>query len=189
MSDLSHRTTKDELSLHQLLKDCALFNLALGTFIVGTAYYNAEIWINDYPPDIKEKFGPPSKQAKQKAVILAVPFFLIMVGGLVWSNLRLKRANGGHLSVSTAFLNGFALIFSGWFLDLTILDWLVFVRHTPKFMVLPGTEGMAGYDDYTFHLKEHMRALPMLTIPAGIIALFTASRSRKGHAYFSRRDQ
>ncbi|MDH3734751.1 MAG: hypothetical protein OEU54_14585 [Gemmatimonadota bacterium] len=35
--------------------------------------------------------------------------------------------------------------------DLLILDWLILVRIQPGFVVLPGTEGLAGYDDYRFH--------------------------------------
>jgi hypothetical protein len=81
------------------------------------------------------------------------------------------------LGRKAAFLNAFALIFSGWFFDLTILDWLLFVKVTPSFVVLPGTEGMAGYDDYGFHLREHMRALPFLAVGALVIALLTAKES------------
>ena len=146
----------------------------MAALILGPMYYNAEMWLNDYPPDIQEKFGPMSEKARREGTIVAIPFFIVMVGGIIWSNLRLRQTNGGHLGRKAAFLNAFALIFSGWFFDLTILDWLMFVKYTPSFVVLPGTEGMAGYDDYGFHLREHMRALPFLAIGAVIIALLTA---------------
>ena len=167
---------KDQRSLKHLVKDILWYDAALAAIILGPMYYNAEMWLNDYPPDIKEKFGPMSPQAKKQGLIVAVPFFFVMVGGIIGSNLRLRKANGGHLGIKAAFLNAFALIFSGWFFDLTILDWLMFVKYTPNFVVLPGTEGMAGYDDYGFHLREHMRALPFLAIGALIIALLTAKQ-------------
>ena len=169
-------TIKSELSLRQFSREAILYNTTLSALIFGTMRLNPEIWVHDYPPDIQEKYGPISEQAKRQGRIVAVPFLLVLFGGIVWSNLKLKRRNGGKLSLAAAYANAFGLIFSGWFFDLTILDWLIFVRMTPDFVVLPGTEGMAGYDDYIFHLREHMHALPMLAGLAGVIALLTASR-------------
>lgn len=165
-----------ELSLKQTAADAVIFNTLLGSLIVGTVKIDPAIWVNDYPPDIKEKFGKVDPKTKRLSMIVAVPFFLLMGGGLIWSNIKLKRRNQGRLSFKAAFLNAYTLILSGWLFDLTILDWLIFVRHTPDFMVLPGTEGMAGYDDYGFHLREHLLALPMLGGFALIIAMLTASR-------------
>lgn len=165
-----------ELSLKQTAADAALFNTLLGGLIVGSLKINPAIWVNDYPPDIKEKFGPVDAKTKRQSILVAIPFFLLMGGGLIRSNIKLKRHNQGRLSLKAAFLNAYALILSSWLFDLTILDWFMFVRHTPDFVVLPGTEGMAGYDDYAFHLREHLRALPMLGGFALIIALLTASR-------------
>ena len=169
------KTALQELSFKQLAWDMVWCNSASTALILGSMIYNAEIWVNDYPPDIKEKFGPMSAKTKRDAALVAIPFFTIMIGGLLWSNGRLKRRNGGYLSPQAAFLNAFALILSGWAFDLTVLDWWMFVKKTPDFVVLAGTEGMAGYDDYLFHLKEHTRALPLLVGFALIIAWVTSS--------------
>ncbi len=167
---------RTQLPPKQLLVDMGWYNASLATMILGGLFVNPEIWVNDYPPDIKEKYGPMSARVKRQATLIAIPFFIVMLGGLVWSNLKQKRQNGGVLSFKAAFVNAYALIISGWLFDLTILDWLVFVRWTPSIVVLPGTEGMAGYDDYGFHLRAHLKALPMLTIFALVIAALTASR-------------
>ena len=167
----------NELSLKRLLIDSVFYSGSMNALILGSLYYDAEMWVGDYPPDIQEKFGPKSDRATRLGYLVAIPFFLIAVGGVVLSNLRLKRANGGRLSPAAAFLNAYALFFSIWFVDLTMLDWLLFVTFTPGFVVLPGTEGMDGYDDYGFHFREHMKALPLLSVPALIIAFLTASRS------------
>ncbi len=169
-------TLKNELGLRRLFGEAVVYNGLLSALIFGTMRWNPEIWVHDYPPDIKEKYGPVSARTKRQAMIVAVPFFVLMLGGIIGSNLRLKRRNGGQLSVTAAFANAFGLIFSGWFFDLTILDWLIFVTITPDIAVLPGTEGMAGYDDYLFHLRAHLRALPMLAAMSLVIALLTASR-------------
>jgi hypothetical protein len=42
--------------------------------------------------------------------------------------------------------------------DLLVLDLLMFYTWTPKFLVLPGTEGMAGYKDFRPHLKAQLTA-------------------------------
>lgn len=165
-----------ELSLRRFLGETAVYNTLLSGMILGTMRWNPGIWAHDYPPDIKEKFGPVDARTRRQASIVAVPFFLIMFGSIIASNMRLKRRNGGRLSLKAAYANGFGLIFSGWLFDLTILDWLVFVTITPEIVVLPGTEGMAGYDDYLFHLRAHLRALPMLAVLAMVLALLTASR-------------
>lgn len=165
-----------ELSLRRFLGETAVYNALLSGMILGTMRWNPGIWAHDYPPDIKEKFGPVDARTRRQASIVAVPFFLIMFGSIIASNMRLKRRNGGRLSLKAAYANAFGLIFSGWLFDLTILDWLVFVTITPEIVVLPGTEGMAGYDDYLFHLRAHLRALPMLAVLAMPLALLTASR-------------
>lgn len=164
------------LSITQLLRHCAWYNATLGALIMGALALNPEIWVNDYPPDIKARYGPISPRSKRQALLVAVPFFAIMLGGLVWSNLKQKRRHNGVLPFKAAFLNAYALLLSGWLFDLTILDWLIFVRITPDFVVLPGTEGMAGYDDFGFHLREHLKALPMLAGFSLLIAAVTASR-------------
>ena len=40
-----------------------------------------------------------------------------------------------------------------------MLDWLLFCTVQPRMMVLPGTEGMAGYRDYRFHFIGFLKGL------------------------------
>jgi hypothetical protein len=37
--------------------------------------------------------------------------------------------------------------------DLVVIDWLVVCLVTPKFVVIPGTEGCAGYKNYAHHAR------------------------------------
>ncbi len=166
---------KDELSLRQIIIDGITYNTLFGAYLVGALYYNAELFVNDYPPDIKEKYGPLSAQNKRQALIVAIPLFIIGLGIVIWSTIRLKRNNDGILSFNAAFIHATLLILSAWLFDLVIFDWLIFVTFTPEFAILPGTEGMAGYDDYKFHLKEHLRAFPALVIVGAVLAFFISS--------------
>ncbi len=165
------------ITVRRFLIDCTGYNLLLGALLGGSLAYNAEMWVHDYPPDIKKKFGPRSKSATMQSIILAIPFFFILIGGAIWSNLRLKKRNDGRLPLRHAFANTYLLFLSFWVFDLTIMDWLFFVTIQPDFIVLPGTEGMAGYDDYGFHLKVALPALVWMIFPAIIIAVLTTGKA------------
>lgn len=165
-------------SLKRFLQDALIYNGTLAILLTSSIAYNAEMWVHDYPPDIREKFGPPGKRAKRQGRIVAIPFFLILLMGVIWSNLRLRKLNNGRLPFKLAFFNTYALFFSFWLFDLTILDWLFFVTIQPAFSILPGTEGMAGYDDYGYHLRVSLPALPLMVVPSAIIAGMMARKLR-----------
>jgi hypothetical protein len=72
-----------------------------------------------------------------------------------------------------AFLSSFLILMFFNLVDLLILDWLLFVTIQPRPIILPGTEGMAGYKDYAFHfygfLKGVMISAIMSVIVAGVV--------------------
>jgi hypothetical protein len=166
-----------KLLRNRLLKDGNLLSLSLAALISVTFYINPEIWVHDYPPDIQEMFGPKSSKAKRQTPLVAIPFFLLLIGLVVRSNLALKRENGGELPFKMAFLNTYGQFMYFWLFDLLIMDWLVFVTLKPSIIVLPGTEGAAGYDDYAFHLKTALPAVPLAILPSLLIAALTYGRS------------
>lgn len=162
---------------NHVLKDGSLLSLSLAALISLTFYINPEIWVHDYPPDIQEKFGPKSDKARRQTKLAAIPFFLLLIGLVIRSNLVLKKENGGVLPFRMAFLNTYGQFLYFWLFDLVIMDWLVFVTLQPSGIVLPGTEGAAGYDDYGFHLKAALPALPLTILPSLLIAALTYGRS------------
>lgn len=150
--------------------DSVLYNAALLTLIAIAMAWNPEIWLNDYPPDVKAKYGAMSTKAKRQGYLLALPLFIIMIGGVIWSTVRLRQQKGGSLSFSEAYRHTVGMIFSFWSFDLLVIDWLIGVTWTPSRIVLPGTEGMAGYKDYGLHLRAHLRAAPALALVAAFLA-------------------
>lgn len=159
-----------------LLKNGSIINGGLAAVIVSSLYVNPMMWVQDAPPDIREKAGPKNKKTKWQTMLFGIPFMLILFGGVVRSNLQLKRQLGGKLPFKLAFWQAYGLLLYFWLFDLVIIDWLWLVTFKPSFVIIPGTEGMAGYDDYAFHLRVSWPALPGMIIPALIIAFFTASR-------------
>ncbi|MDW6058501.1 hypothetical protein SAZ11_11010 [Streptomyces sp. FXJ1.4098] len=71
-----------------------------------------------------------------------------------------------------------------------VLDWRLFCRVQPRFMVLPGTEGMPEYRDYAFHVRvlaPRPVPWPLVAIPGYGVAVGAAPqsspRSAPGHAH------
>jgi hypothetical protein len=64
----------------------------------------------------------------------------------------------------------FAIMFG----TFNLLDWLVLdrglVHWQPRFAVLPGTEGMAGYGDYWFHFRGFLIGIPIVLAGSALCA-------------------
>lgn len=140
----------------------AILSVLMCVAFVGLAYLNPEIWLPDYPPDIRERFGPMSGRAKKAGV----PVFLILVATLAFAAVRFARIAGGESSFLAVFLGVFTALLVFNVLDLVVLDWLIFVTIRPKIVVLPGTEDVEGYGDYGFHFRAFLK---------GIVGSFAAS--------------
>ncbi len=176
MNDLSVR---EELSIGRILRDGGILSGLFGLYVYVSLAVDPEIWVHDFPPDISEKWGEKSERARKLSAVLAIPLLLIFFGGVLLSNLRLRRANDGRLSFAAAFANAYAVYMVINLFDMAILDWLIFTWWTPAFIVLPGSEGMAGYDDYRFHAVASAKGSVLGLFVALLIALLTASWGRK----------
>ena len=133
----------------------AILSVLMCVAFVGLAYLNPEIWLPDYPPDIRERFGPMSGRAKKAGV----PVFLILVATLAFAAVRFARIAGGESSFLAVFLGVFTALLVFNVLDLVVLDWLIFVTIRPKIVVLPGTEGAQDYRDYGFHFGAFLKGV------------------------------
>ncbi len=152
---------------HGVIYDAALSVLMVLSF-VGAAYLNPDIWLPDYPPDIREGFGPMSERAKRQRTIVGIPVFVPLAGVLVLSSVRLAQIGSESIFFSVCFGTFVVLVFSA--VDLLILDWLVFVTLRPKIVVLPGTEGAKGYGDYGFRFRAFLKGLAGPLIGSLIVA-------------------
>ncbi len=156
----------------------AVMSLLMFVLVFGSLAYNAEIWLNDYPPDVKEKYGPPSEKTVRQRRIFSIIFFLALGALLALSVGRLPQVTGRPLNFLDVFINLFTVFMVANLVDLLVFDWLIAVTLKPKFMILPGTEGMAGYRDYGFHFRAFLNGtaggLVAMALLAGIITLGVA---------------
>jgi hypothetical protein len=138
--------------LKRSLVEGMVLNLLITVLVYGAIWLNPLVHVADYPPDIQAAVGdaePPTALATAEA-LLCVASVVVVVG---WSNAKLRRQLGGRLPFWAAFANSALICFFFAVWDLVVLDWLIFVTIQPGFIVIPGTEGLAGYSDYLFHLR------------------------------------
>jgi hypothetical protein len=147
-----------------------ILSLVLTVLLFGVGLTNPEMMLNDYPPDIQAKYGPMSEKSKKQKTLFAIALVLAVIGILVASVLQLAHASGGEPGFVPVFVSTFVAVFTFNLFDLIVLDFLLFVYLQPKFIVLPGTEGMAGYRDYGFHFRGFLIG----TVISVIASLVTA---------------
>lgn len=151
---------------------CGLI-LSLAITILGiiSGTIALDMFVDKYPPDIRQKYGPMSLRAARLrpfvAILLLMITFIIPIIGLFALQAQVD---------SVPFLPAFAfsaialLTFN--IFDLIILDWLFFCTIQPRSMVLPGTEGMTGYSDYRFHFVGFLKGVGFSAVGGLLIAPF-----------------
>jgi hypothetical protein len=162
------------LDWNLLFYDGLIFGLALSlTLTVLSVIAGAialDMFVDNYPPEIKQKHGPMSPRAARLrpylATLLFIPVLVVPMAGL----FRL-RTDIESVSFLPAFVFSVITLLVFNLFDLLILDWLFFCTIQPRSMVLPGTEGMAAYRDYRFHFIGFLRGLGFTAIGSLIIAV------------------
>jgi hypothetical protein len=143
-----------------------VFSIAM--LIIGRV--NAEMILNDYPPDVRAKFGPMSEKTRKQANLASIPLLAVLGLVVVLGLGQLRKVTGELTFPNTLIVT--TMIFQVWnLLDLVLLDWLLLMTLKPHFMILPGTEGMAGYSDYRFHFRKFLNGIVFTFILSGIVTV------------------
>ena len=131
-------------------------SVVMSILIVGSLRLSPESWIGDYPKDIQEKYGPISERSQRLKWVFGPPILILpLLFG--WALLlRLQEIAGSPVPYWPAALAVFVMWMVFNVVDLVVIDWLFIVYFQPDFVVLPGTEGMAGYRDYFFHFRAFL---------------------------------
>ncbi len=147
----------------------ALLSLVLTIIMIISGMIALDMWVGDYPPDVKAKYGPMSPRAARARPFVAVAVFGAVLVIPILGLLAL-RGQIGPIQFIPALVFGAIAVFVFNLYDLLILDWLLFCTIQPRAMVLPGTEGMAGYRDYRFHFIGFLKGLGFCAAGGLIIA-------------------
>ena len=144
-------------------------SVILGALLLVVVRANAEIMLNDYPPDIRAKWGPMTQRTKRQRAFVSAIFLIAIVAVVAWSLETLPAFVARDMTFGSAFAY-FAIMFG----TFNVFDWLVIdcglVYWQPQFLVLPGTEGMAGYRNYWFHFRGFLIGIPLVLIGSAIAA-------------------
>lgn len=147
-----------------------ILSLLLTILVVIGGAIALDMFVDNYPPDIQQKYGPMSLRAARLRSYFATLFFITVLVVPLVGLFRLQRE-----IESIGFLQAFAyvgvtvLVFN--LFDLLILDWLLFCTLQPRSIVLPGTEGMAGYRDYRFHFIGFLKGLGFSVMGGLLVAI------------------
>ena len=156
-----------------LLNNALLYGLALslvlGAIMAISLVLAPDMWVGDYPPDIRAKVGPMSPRGARLRPFIAIPFFIAI---LVIPVLALSSLAGrvGSVPFTAALASSFIVFLTFNLFDLVIADWLIFCTLRPSRIILPGTEGMAGYRDYRFHFIGFLKGLGFCLVGGLVVA-------------------
>ncbi len=146
-----------------------VLSAVLFAVLLGVLRANPEIMLNDYPPDVRARWGPISPRSRRQRTWVALLIFALLALIVFLSTRALPRTANGRIPFVTAFVHFLVMLGTFNVLDWLALDWpLVYWR--PRFLVLPGTEGMAGYSSYWFHFRGFLIGLPIITVGSALFA-------------------
>ena len=160
------------LDFGKILMDGGIISILISFILIGMLWYNPRMFLNkgDYPPDVIAAVPPKTDEERWMSIILGIPFFIVALGVPLSSTSTFNRQMGSEASFWLLFWHTFGVIFIPFLWDLVVLDWWMFCTVTPKFVVIPGTEGFAGYKDKVFHLRMHTRGIVVLVIGSLLIS-------------------
>ncbi|MFD0337243.1 hypothetical protein ACFVH0_00855 [Streptomyces sp. NPDC127117] len=142
----------------------ALFTaVVLGSFLVAR-----DALLSDYPAAIQQRYGQQSARGRRTATAAGLLNLLVFIAVPVFGVVGLRDRVDGPLGFWPPFGLGTVGFLTLVVFDLLVLDWWLFCVVQPRFMVLPGTEGMPEYRDFAFHVRVLVPRpvpWPLLAIP------------------------
>jgi hypothetical protein len=146
-----------------------VLSLILTVLVVVSGFIALDMFVGDYPPDVKQRYGPMSpRAARLRPYVAALLFTAVLVIPML--GLFALQADLEYVPFLPALVFSIINLLVFNLFDLIILDWLLFCTIQPRAMVLPGTEGMAGYRDYRFHFIGFLKGLGFSAVGGLLIA-------------------
>jgi hypothetical protein len=156
------------VSISKIIGDGLILSAIASIFILISMRVQPRIWLQDYPPDIQDRVPPKTEKEMRLSLALGIPFLVLLVAVPFISTLVLKNHHQCTLSFISLAIHAFGVIFVFNVVDWLILDWLMFCTITPRFVVISGSEGAEGYNDYMFHFRGFLIGTA-LSLVAGLI--------------------
>ncbi len=158
------------LLISSALQYGVLLSILLAIVMLGSFAIAPDMWVGDYPPDVRQKYGAMSDIGRRYRPLIAILFFGTVIVVVALSFIALRETNPIDPNFLHYFLTAFLVLMVFHVFDLLIADWLVFVAIQPNWIVLPGTVGMAGYKDYGFHFRGFLVGIVFSAAAAAVLS-------------------
>lgn len=125
--------------MSQLLAHAMDWGLGLSVYLtaafVGLLRLNPEIWLDDYPPDVRERYGPMSPKARRQRLYLGIPVLAAALALVVLGTVDFVRTGPSPVGFYDVALHTFVFLMVFNLVDLVLIDWLLFARDRPSWVV------------------------------------------------------
>jgi hypothetical protein len=158
------------LDIARIARDGGVLALAFCIYIPLLLRYNPRFARRDLPKDIREAVPPLTKKEKREAAFFFTPILILALIIPFVSTLRFSQQNPGNVSFLWLFLNAYGILLITNLAELILVDLLLLCTITPRWIVIPGTEGMAGYKDHAHQVKAHLRGAGLMAAVALMVA-------------------
>jgi len=152
--------------LANILTDGAVLSLFASVWLMLALKLNPRIFFHDYPLKIQQAVPEKTRREKQLIYVFGVPLMLLLLLGPFFSTLSVKANDTAELWALWLNAAGVMWIFN--IVNWLILDWFIFCTLTPRFVIIPGSEGMAVYKDYRFHFRGFLKGT-LYSVLGGLI--------------------
>ncbi len=158
-------------ALHHGLLWGLILSLYLGPLFVLLSRINPEMWLDDYPPDIRAAYGPMRPATNRQRWLLGVPVLAGALAIVIYATVRFVTHEVPAPGAAAVFVHTFVVLTTFNLVDLVLIDWLFFVRIRPRWVVLPGTDGLAGYDNDVFHGHAFLKGTVGIIVLSALVTL------------------
>lgn len=156
------------VNITKILIEGAILSLVACLWSIIFMLLYPRIFLHDYPKGIQEKVPQKTKAENRLTYVFGAPLVLLFLLWPFFSTFTLKEQ--GNTQFLALWLNAAGVVFIFNVVDWLILDWLMFCTITPRFVVIPGSEGMAEYKDYGFHFRGFLHGIVYSALGGLIIA-------------------
>src|SRR3954451_14688649 len=133
--------------------DALLYVALVSLYLLGLVLYDPRLMLQDYPPAIQAVVPPKTAAERRTSLILGLPFLVLLLAFPVYATFTFRAAAVSDAGFFTVWAYAFGIVFAFNVWDWLIIDWVVFCAITPRWAVIPGSEGHPGYKDYAFHFR------------------------------------
>lgn len=160
----------------QALVDGLLLSLVFGVIVIGSLRWNPRIWMQDFPEAIRATQPPLTPVEKRQKTLITVIFFAAIIGLPIWFNAQMRASMGADFTFQTSFVHTWLMFQIVNLFDAVVLDWLYIAVMKPRYLILPGSEGVVeqALTDVRWHIGNYLKGVvivSVLALPIAAVAL------------------